>query len=143
MSRIITTAEVKKHNHKDSVWMIIHNDVYDVTNFLDEHPGGEETLLDSAGKEASQDFEDGADEEIQDWNIASRGAQPSTNTAIACSEMAKNATNAPQEAVSASQLVFRPPKRTRPGVRLTAVPKGLNKNHLRQESALTRNRPAT
>ncbi|KAI8431957.1 hypothetical protein MSG28_004491 [Choristoneura fumiferana] len=85
MSRIITTAEVKKHNHKDSVWMIIHNDVYDVTNFLDEHPGGEETLLDSAGKEASQDFEDGADEEIQDWNIASRGAQPSTNTAIACS----------------------------------------------------------
>ncbi|XP_073945939.1 cytochrome b5-like isoform X1 [Choristoneura fumiferana] len=58
MSRIITTAEVKKHNHKDSVWMIIHNDVYDVTNFLDEHPGGEETLLDSAGKEASQDFED-------------------------------------------------------------------------------------
>ncbi|XP_073945750.1 cytochrome b5-like [Choristoneura fumiferana] len=58
MSRIITTAEVKSHNHKDSVWMIIHNDVYDVTNFLDEHPGGEETLLDSAGNEASQDFED-------------------------------------------------------------------------------------
>lgn len=36
MSKIITTAEVKKHNTKDSVWMIIHNDVYDVTNYLDE-----------------------------------------------------------------------------------------------------------
>lgn len=36
MTRIISTAEVKKHKHKDSVWIIIHDDVYDVSSFLEE-----------------------------------------------------------------------------------------------------------
>ncbi|KZV34857.1 cytochrome b5 isoform B-like, partial [Dorcoceras hygrometricum] len=32
--------------------------VYNVTNFLSEHPGGDEVLLESAGKDASEEFED-------------------------------------------------------------------------------------
>ncbi|XP_045774228.1 nitrate reductase [NADH] 2-like [Maniola jurtina] len=57
--KVISTAEVAKHCDKNSgVWLIIHNDIYDVTGFLEEHPGGEESLLDVAGKEATQDFED-------------------------------------------------------------------------------------
>ncbi|XP_023949956.2 cytochrome b5 [Bicyclus anynana] len=57
--KVISTAEVAKHNSKQNgVWMIIHDNVYDVTSFLEEHPGGEDTLLDAAGKEATQDFED-------------------------------------------------------------------------------------
>lgn len=36
MSRIITKEDVKKHNNKRTVWVIIHNEVYDVTKFLDE-----------------------------------------------------------------------------------------------------------
>ena len=32
--------------------------VYDATKFLDEHPGGEEVLLDMAGKDATDAFED-------------------------------------------------------------------------------------
>nr|XP_034832815.1 cytochrome b5-like [Maniola hyperantus] len=56
---VISTAEVAKHCDKNSgVWLIIHNDIYDVTGFLEEHPGGEDSLLDVAGKEATQDFED-------------------------------------------------------------------------------------
>ncbi|CAG9582967.1 unnamed protein product [Danaus chrysippus] len=58
MARQITIEEVKKHKRKNSVWMIIHDDVYDVTSFLHEHPGGEESLLDFAGKDGSQAFED-------------------------------------------------------------------------------------
>ncbi|XP_068629944.1 cytochrome b5 [Battus philenor] len=58
MVKEITLDEVKKHRNKKSVWMVIHNDVYDVTSFLEEHPGGEDTLLEAAGKDATEAFED-------------------------------------------------------------------------------------
>lgn len=38
--------------------MIIDNKVYDVTKFLEEHPGGEDILLDSSGRDATREFED-------------------------------------------------------------------------------------
>ncbi|XP_034947778.1 cytochrome b5-like [Chelonus insularis] len=38
--------------------IIIHDKVYDVTQFLNEHPGGEEVLLDHKGVDASEDFDD-------------------------------------------------------------------------------------
>lgn len=55
---IINREEVGKHNSRDSVWLIIENKVYDVTKFLDDHPGGEEVLLEQAGKDATDIFED-------------------------------------------------------------------------------------
>ncbi|XP_013136161.1 PREDICTED: cytochrome b5-like isoform X3 [Papilio polytes] len=58
MVREITTDEVKKHHDRRSAWIIIHNDVYDVTSFLGEHPGGEESLLEFAGKDGTKGFED-------------------------------------------------------------------------------------
>merc|ERR1712066_15543 len=54
--------EVEKHNvgrgPDKSIWMVIHDKVFDVTKFLDEHPGGEEILIETAGKDASEAFED-------------------------------------------------------------------------------------
>jgi cytochrome b involved in lipid metabolism len=50
--------EVAKHNEKKSVWLLIHDNVYDVTKFLEEHPGGEEVLLEQAGRDATEAFED-------------------------------------------------------------------------------------
>lgn len=40
--------------------VIIHGDVYDVTKYLDEHPGGEEVLLEVSGdsEDASGAFDD-------------------------------------------------------------------------------------
>lgn len=58
MTQIVTLEEVKQHNTRNSVWFVIHNKVYDVTKFMDEHPGGEEVLLEQAGKDASEIFED-------------------------------------------------------------------------------------
>jgi cytochrome b involved in lipid metabolism len=37
---------------------VLHDNVYDVTAWLDGHPGGEEVLLEHAGKDATEDFED-------------------------------------------------------------------------------------
>ncbi|XP_046842534.1 cytochrome b5-like [Xenia sp. Carnegie-2017] len=51
-------AEVQKHNTAESLWLVIHNLVYDVTKFMDEHPGGEEVLLEEAGTHATELFED-------------------------------------------------------------------------------------
>uniref|UniRef100_A0A182M758 Cytochrome b5 heme-binding domain-containing protein n=1 Tax=Anopheles culicifacies TaxID=139723 RepID=A0A182M758_9DIPT len=51
-------AEVSQHNKQDDVWMVIHDKVYDVTKFLNEHPGGEEVLIEYAGKEATTEFDD-------------------------------------------------------------------------------------
>ncbi|CAH3133793.1 unnamed protein product [Porites lobata] len=53
-----TLEEVKKHNQAGSSWLVIDNKVYDVTKFLDEHPGGEEVLLEQAGGDATESFED-------------------------------------------------------------------------------------
>eukprot|EP00093_Oithona_nana_P012290 12290.XXX_527355_527904_1 [CDS] Oithona nana genome sequencing. len=38
--------------------MVIHDKVYDVTKFLDEHPGGEEILIENAGQDSTEAFED-------------------------------------------------------------------------------------
>uniref|UniRef100_A0A2A4K2U3 Cytochrome b5 n=1 Tax=Heliothis virescens TaxID=7102 RepID=A0A2A4K2U3_HELVI len=56
--RLITAEEVKRHNTRKSVWIVIRNDVYDVTAYIDEHPGGEDPLLEAAGQDATIAFED-------------------------------------------------------------------------------------
>lgn len=51
-------AEIEQQNSFKSTWIIIHNKVYDVTKFLEEHPGGEEVLREQAGGNATESFED-------------------------------------------------------------------------------------
>ena len=51
-------SEVQRHNKKSDLWMSINGKVYDVTKFIDEHPGGEEVLLENAGMDATEPFED-------------------------------------------------------------------------------------
>ncbi|CDW58865.1 Cyt-b5 domain containing protein [Trichuris trichiura] len=56
--RTFTRSEVEEHNAKSSTWLVIENKVYDVTGFLEEHPGGIEVLLEHAGRDATEGFED-------------------------------------------------------------------------------------
>ncbi|KAJ1940351.1 hypothetical protein EC988_007059, partial [Linderina pennispora] len=58
MSKAYTAEEISKHNTREDIWVVIHNKVYDITKFLDEHPGGEEVLLEHAGINATEAFED-------------------------------------------------------------------------------------
>ncbi len=46
----------KRNNEKKSVWIIIENNVYDMTKFLSEHPGGSHNIMRYAGKDASVGF---------------------------------------------------------------------------------------
>jgi hypothetical protein len=56
MSKTFTRAEVAKHNTEDSLWCIIDHRVYDLTDFLDAHPGGSVVLAQVAGQDATTDF---------------------------------------------------------------------------------------
>merc|ERR1719160_438960 len=51
-----TKEDVAKHNTKSSCWVILHDRVLDVSDFLKDHPGGELAILTFAGKDASEEF---------------------------------------------------------------------------------------
>jgi hypothetical protein len=50
-------AEVAKHTTDTDCWVILHDKVYDVTDFLDDHPGGKKAIMIYAGKDATKEFD--------------------------------------------------------------------------------------
>jgi|EP00670_Eutreptiella_braarudii_P006529 cytochrome b involved in lipid metabolism len=56
--KAFASEEVFKHKTADDCWLLIEGKVYDVTKYLDEHPGGSEIMVDAAGKDATEDFKD-------------------------------------------------------------------------------------
>ncbi|KIJ69843.1 hypothetical protein HYDPIDRAFT_104471 [Hydnomerulius pinastri MD-312] len=58
MAKVITYADLQANNSKDSLYVLLHGKVYDVTKFIDEHPGGDEVILAEGGKDATEAFED-------------------------------------------------------------------------------------
>ncbi|KAH6679961.1 glycolate oxidase [Plectosphaerella plurivora] len=50
-------SEVAKHNTKDSCWVVIHGTAWDVTDFLEDHPGGVKLILRHAGGDATEAYE--------------------------------------------------------------------------------------
>ncbi|KAG7091170.1 hypothetical protein E1B28_010222 [Marasmius oreades] len=48
--------DVAVHNNRDSCWVIINQQVYDVTEFLPEHPGGFSIILKYAGRDATRAY---------------------------------------------------------------------------------------
>ncbi|KZT05333.1 uncharacterized protein LAESUDRAFT_726963 [Laetiporus sulphureus 93-53] len=57
MERVISGKEVAEHNSRESCWIIVHGKVYDVTEFLPEHPGGSKIILKYAGKDATAEYD--------------------------------------------------------------------------------------
>ncbi|KAK5089129.1 hypothetical protein LTR05_003353 [Lithohypha guttulata] len=55
--RLIDAAEVAKHNTTESCWAILYGQVWDVTDFLPEHPGGANIVLKLAGKDATEEYD--------------------------------------------------------------------------------------
>ncbi|CAD6886769.1 unnamed protein product [Tilletia controversa] len=56
MSKTFKADEVKKHQSEESVWVVVDGGVYDVTEFLEDHPGGKKILVQNGGKDASEAF---------------------------------------------------------------------------------------
>ena len=53
--KVFTEADVRKHASDDDCWLIIKSKVYDVTPYVQEHPGGR-AILRNAGGEATEGF---------------------------------------------------------------------------------------
>lgn len=54
--RKVTPEEVAKHNKADDCWVVIDNKVYDLTDFIPNHPGGPLVIRTNAGKDVSAIF---------------------------------------------------------------------------------------
>ncbi|KAL7168068.1 hypothetical protein ACSBR2_038499 [Camellia fascicularis] len=54
-SKMYTKAEVSLHNKGTDCWIIIKDQVYDVTSYVEEHPGGD-AILAHAGDDSTEGF---------------------------------------------------------------------------------------
>ncbi|CAJ1461376.1 unnamed protein product [Effrenium voratum] len=51
-----TVEEVAKHNTRESIWIIVDDLVYDLTRYIDKHPGGPLMIENMAGKDCTDVF---------------------------------------------------------------------------------------
>ncbi|XP_021845056.1 cytochrome b5 [Spinacia oleracea] len=58
LTKLFSMEEAAQHNTKDDCWVVIDGKVYDVSSYLDDHPGGDDVLLSATGKDAKEEFED-------------------------------------------------------------------------------------
>ncbi|ODV98562.1 hypothetical protein PACTADRAFT_1032 [Pachysolen tannophilus NRRL Y-2460] len=55
-TKLFTPEQVSRHNKKEDCWIVIDNKIYDITEFLGNHPGGASVLLKYAGRDATEIF---------------------------------------------------------------------------------------
>jgi len=55
--KVFTLEEVQKHNTEEDVWIIVHDKVYDCTEYLELHPGGVESIVINGGIDSTEDFD--------------------------------------------------------------------------------------
>ncbi|KAI8260569.1 Cytochrome b2 [Colletotrichum sp. SAR11_239] len=56
-SNVISLTDLSKHNSKTDCWIAVHSKVWDITDFISEHPGGPSVLLKCAGSNATKIFD--------------------------------------------------------------------------------------
>ncbi|KAI1827691.1 cytochrome b5-like heme/steroid binding domain-containing protein [Xylaria intraflava] len=54
---VYTLQQVSEHRSLDDLWITIRGKVYDVSGYLEEHPGGKDVLLQVSGTDATEDFD--------------------------------------------------------------------------------------
>ncbi|KAL2822336.1 hypothetical protein BDW59DRAFT_149500 [Aspergillus cavernicola] len=85
----ITSAEVESHNSADSCYVTLGSKVYDITSFVEDHPGGGDLILEYAGKDvteilrdpASHNHSDSAYEIIEESLVGFIGSESSAKPA--------------------------------------------------------------
>ncbi|KAM0319915.1 hypothetical protein ACHAPQ_010152 [Fusarium lateritium] len=54
----VSLDALRQHNTATDCWIAVHSKVWDITHFVNEHPGGPEVLLNLAGSDATELYND-------------------------------------------------------------------------------------
>ena len=72
--KYVTSDMLDQHQEEDSVWFSYQGQVFDGTKFLEDHPGGADSILMAGGTDATDDFNavhsDDAKQQLRDYYIA-------------------------------------------------------------------------
>ncbi|OHF00635.1 cytochrome b2 [Colletotrichum orchidophilum] len=104
----ISVADLSKHNTKSDCWIAVHSKVWDITDFINEHPGGPSVLLKCAGSNATKIFDEvhAPDilEELPDEKFIGilKDATPDVPAAASQPETKNGAVSAPAETAQTS-----------------------------------------
>ena len=52
-----TMCQVKRHNTRQSCWLVAHRVVYDATDFIPNHPAGVWPIMQRAGSDCTVDYD--------------------------------------------------------------------------------------
>jgi cytochrome b involved in lipid metabolism len=55
--KVFSWEEVRQHNTEDDLWVVFNGEVYDVSAFASNHPGGLKVLLNGNGRDMTKAFE--------------------------------------------------------------------------------------
>ena len=55
-TKTYTATDIASHNNASSCWTIVNGNVYDLTNWISSHPGGEQAILGLCGKDGTEAF---------------------------------------------------------------------------------------
>ncbi|KAF4963186.1 hypothetical protein FSARC_8764 [Fusarium sarcochroum] len=78
---VIHGKEVAKHCKRDSCWVVLHGLVWNVTDFIDEHPGGAGLILKRAGQDATSSYEEVHEPELVERTLSSEYCLGTVDTA--------------------------------------------------------------
>jgi L-lactate dehydrogenase (cytochrome) len=70
--KAICASELIRHKSKQSCWLAIHGTVWDVTNFVQKHPGGANAILKVAGQDATEEYD-----MVHDKDLVAKTLDPS------------------------------------------------------------------
>ncbi|KAL8684651.1 MAG: hypothetical protein Q9224_006213, partial [Gallowayella concinna] len=54
--KLLSTDQIAEHNNAKDLWIVVDGQVWDMTEFAPEHPGGIGIILQYAGRDASQPY---------------------------------------------------------------------------------------
>ncbi|CEL02637.1 Putative Catalytic activity: [Aspergillus calidoustus] len=54
--KLLSTYEISNHKGPDDCWIVVDNQVWDVTDFVGKHPGGSSVILKYAGRDATKAY---------------------------------------------------------------------------------------
>eukprot|EP01059_Diplonema_ambulator_P001963 TRINITY_DN11620_c0_g1_i1.p1 TRINITY_DN11620_c0_g1~~TRINITY_DN11620_c0_g1_i1.p1 ORF type:complete len:150 (+),score=27.60 TRINITY_DN11620_c0_g1_i1:39-452(+) len=55
--REVTWAEMAEHSKEENAWLAVYDRVYDVSKFMNDHPGGADPLWQLAGEDATREWD--------------------------------------------------------------------------------------